>query len=170
MWLDWLSGRTQNPAIVSVAQASVPHRLGIGPGWMALSLAVGAHVADEALTHFLDVYNPTVMEMRRRFAWFPMPTFAYQEWLGGLIAFVVLLLLLSPFAFQGAGWIRPIAYILALIMIANGIGHITFTVLGRTVESVHFARPAPGFYSSPLLLAASIYLLVQLRRTARDRG
>jgi hypothetical protein len=138
----------------------------IGPGWVALALALGAHVADEAFTHFLDVYNPTVLAMRQRFAWFPMPAFAFRGWLGGLIALVVVLLLLTPFAFRDARWIRPIAYIFAIIMLANGIGHITFTILGRTVDSVHFARPAPGFYSSPLLLAASIYLLVQLRRTA----
>ncbi len=144
-----------------------PRSTSLGAGWVALALAVGLHVADEALTHFLDVYNPTVLEMRRRFAWFPMPTFTLGGWLSGLIVFVVLLLLLSPFAFQGANWIRPIAYFLAVLMIANGLGHITFTILGRTVDTVHFGRPAPGFYSSPVLLAASIYLLVQLRRTAR---
>lgn len=143
-----------------------PRSTSIGAGWVALALGVGLHVADEALTHFLDVYNPTVIEMRRRFAWFPMPAYKFDEWLGGLIVGVVLLLLLSPFAFRGDRWIRPIAYVLAVIMIANGVGHITFSILGRTVETVHFARPAPGFYSSPLLLAASIYLLVRLRRTA----
>ena len=31
-------------------------------------------------------------------------------------------------------------------------------------------RPAPGFYSSPLLFAASIYLLLRLRTTRQSRG
>jgi hypothetical protein len=42
-------------------------------------------------------------------------------------------------------------------------------VLGRTVASVQFQRPAPGFYSSPLLLLASTYLFVRLRATRRVR-
>jgi hypothetical protein len=50
-------------------------------------------------------------------------------------------------------------------MLLNGLGHTIFTVLGRTVETVHFSRPAPGFYSSPLLLAASVYLLIRLLAT-----
>jgi hypothetical protein len=36
-------------------------------------------------------------------------------------------------------------------------------VAGRTVASVQFSRPMPGFYSSPFLLAASVLLLVRLR-------
>jgi hypothetical protein len=35
------------------------------------------------------------------------------------------------------------------------------------VESVTFPRPAPGFWSSPFMAAAAIYLLYQLRRSAR---
>jgi len=42
-----------------------------------------------------------------------------------------------------------------------------FTVLGQTVSTVRFPRPAPGFYSSPLLLIASIYLFARLRATRR---
>lgn len=52
--------------------------------------------------------------------------------------------------------------------VMNALGHTIATVLGRTVSDVHFPRPAPGFYSSPLLLIVSIYVLVQLGRT-RDR-
>jgi hypothetical protein len=52
-------------------------------------------------------------------------------------------------------------------MSGNGMGHIFFMVLGHTVPSISFDGVAPGFYSSPLLLAASIYLLVRLRRSAK---
>lgn len=94
-----------------------------------------------------------------------MPAFDFRSWLGGLIVFVCFLLLLTPFMLRGARWMRPIAYLLIVIMILNGLGHMLFSILGRTVDSVRFARPAPGFYSSPLLLVTSIYLLFQLRRT-----
>jgi hypothetical protein len=80
--------------------------------WIALAI----HVTDEALTGFLAVYNPTVLALRAKLPFFPMPTFEFREW--------------------------------------------------RTVSTVEFPRPAPGFYSSPLLFAAAIYAWVQLRRTA----
>jgi hypothetical protein len=125
-------------------------------------------VADEALSGFLDVYNPTVLAVRARYSWFPMPTFEFREWLIGLIIANIVFLLLTPFAFRNARWLRPLAYIYAGVHILNGMGHTLATIFGRTVSSVHFSRPAPGFYSSPLLLAASIYLLFRLR-TARKR-
>jgi hypothetical protein len=92
-----------------------------------------------------------------------MPQFTFEGWLSGLVAFIVLLLILSAFAFQGARWIRPFAYVLAVLMIANAVAHTVVTVFGRTVASVPVSRPAPGFYSSPVLVIASVYLLVQLR-------
>jgi multisubunit Na+/H+ antiporter MnhE subunit len=94
-----------------------------------------------------------------------MPTFEFQDWLTGLIVAVVVLLALSPVVFHGSRWVRPLFYFFAFLMIANGLGHTAATIFGRTVSSVRFPRPAPGFYSSPLLLAASVYALIQLRRT-----
>jgi hypothetical protein len=129
------------------------------------ALSVGLHVLDEAMTNFLAVYNPTVIALKHKLGWWPMPAFDFRSWLGGLIVFVCFLLLLTPFMLRGARWMRPIAYLLIVIMILNGLGHMLFSILGRTVDSVRFARPAPGFYSSPLLLVTSIYLLFQLRRT-----
>lgn len=139
----------------------------VGPAWVALCLALGLHTADEALTGFLAVYNPTVLAMRSHWSWFPMPTFEFREWLVGLISAVVILLLLSPLFYRNVRWIRPLGYCNAIINILNALGHTAGTIMGRTVQSVRFARPAPGFYSSPLLLAASIWLLVELRRSRR---
>ena len=53
-----------------------------------------------------------------------------------------------------------------LIGVGNGLGHTAATILGHTVPEVKFARPAPGFYSSPLLIAAAVWVIVELRRTA----
>ncbi len=142
----------------------------LGLAWICLCLATAIHVMDEALTGFLAIYNPTVIAMRARWGWFPMPTFAYREWLLGLMGGIVVALLLSPLAYRGSRSIRPIAWSLSVIMILNAGGHTLATIFGRTVESVRFSRPAPGFYSSPLLVGAAIYLIVQLRRTARLRS
>jgi len=138
-----------------------------GAPWVLLCLAFCAHVADEALTGFLPVYNATVIVLRNEYAWFPMPTFEYRQWLIGLIVANAVFLLLTPFAFQNARWLRPLAYFYAGVHLLNGVGHTLATIFGQTVSSVHFPRPAPGFYSSPLLIGGSIYLLVRLRASGR---
>jgi len=141
-------------------------RRNFGAPWLALCGAFALHVADEALTGFLNVYNPTVLALRERWVWFPMPPFEFRGWLVGLIVACGILICLTPVAYAGARGLRPLAWILAAIMLLNGTGHTVFSILGRTVESVTFSRPAPGFYSSPLLLAASIWMIARLRASS----
>jgi hypothetical protein len=141
----------------------------LGQAWLALCIALVLHVADEALTGFLSLWNPTVAAVHLRWPWFPMPTFRFDLWLGGLIVGVVLLFSVSPQFYRGGGALRLPAYLIAvLIGVGNGLGHTVATILGHTVPEVRFARPAPGFYSSPLLIAAAVWLIVELRRTAED--
>jgi len=140
---------------------------GFGTAWFALCVAFALHILDEASTGFLAVYNPTVTALRGRWGWFPMPTFEFREWLVGLIVACGLLFCLTPVAARGMSGLRPLAWVYAVIMFMNGLGHTLFSILGRTVASVTFPRPAPGFYSSPFLFVASVWLMVRLRRTAR---
>jgi hypothetical protein len=126
-----------------------------GRAWVALALALGLHVLDEAWNDFLSVYNPTVLAIREHVPWIPLPTFTFPVWLGGLIAAVALLLCLSPFAFRAARWIRVVAWPLGVLM--------TFNALQHLAGSVYLGRPMPGVYSSPLLLAASLWLLYAVR-------
>jgi hypothetical protein len=99
-----------------------------------------------------------------------MPPFGFREWLTGLIIANIVLLLLTPFAFRNARWLRPLAYFFAFVHLLNGMGHTLATIFGQTVSTIHFARPAPGFYSSPFLFAGSIYLLIRLRATRQERS
>lgn len=151
-----------------------PHDSGrpdnFGTAWFLLCLAFCAHVTDEALTGFLPVYNATVLAMRSQYTWFPMPPFGFREWLTGLIIVNIVLLVLTPFAFRNARWLRPLAYFFASVHLLNGMGHTLATIFGQTVSTIHFARPAPGFYSSPFLFAGSIYLLIRLHATRRERS
>ncbi len=141
-----------------------------GPAWLALCLAFIAHVADEALTGFLPVYNATVLALRAKHGWYPMPTLTFRGWLIGLIVVNLILLLLAPFAFRNALWLRPVAYVFGVIMFLNGVGHTLATLFGRgPTASVPMPFPAPGFYSSPFLLAASVWLIVSLRRAPAGR-
>ena len=156
-----MSATTPNPA---------PGPPGFGAPWLALCAALAAHLADEAHTGFLGVYNPTALEIRRRlgWSWWP-PVFAFNDWLFGLLAAVLVLLVLAPLAFRNARWLRPLAYGFAMLMIANGLGHTLGTIRGASFAAIRFPRPMPGFYSSPLLVAASVWLMLRLRRSHSER-
>lgn len=140
----------------------------LGHAWLLLCLGLLFHVIDEAGTGFLSVYNPTVLAIRERIPWLPVPAFEFRFWLAGLLAAVALLLAMAPFVYRGAAWTRPIAHLFSGIMILNALGHTAGTIAGRTFASIHFPRPMPGFYSSPFLLAAAVYLLVRLRKPLPD--
>jgi len=135
---------------------SVKPQRGFGAAWVALALALAVHITDEAANDFLSVYNPTVRAIRARIWFFPMPTFTFEVWITGLIVAVLLLLALSPLAFRASKGSRRVAYVLAALMFFNGTGHI--------VGSLCMRDWMPGVYSSPILIAASVWLWLSLGR------
>ena len=120
--------------------------------WLVLCLALAVHVADEALTDFLSFYNPSVDAIRRRLPLLPLPTFSFKSWLASLIFATIALLLLSHFVSRGLRWTIPASYAFGVFMLVNGILHIAW--------SLNVGRLMPGTYSAPLLIGASIYLLI----------
>jgi hypothetical protein len=147
--------------LMTIRLTAIPHAQ-LFWAWIALCLALALHVADEATTGFLSIYNPTVLALRKKRPWLPLPVFTFGVWLAGLVAATVVLLCLSVFILRGARWMRPAGYIFAVIMLTNGLVHIAGTMRGRTVASIRFPRPMSGFYSSPFVLLASLYLLCEL--------
>jgi len=137
------------------AQPTDPTSL-FGYAWLALAAALALHVADEALTDFLSVYNPTVRRIRARLPWIPLPTFSFRVWITGLAAGIGLMFLLSPLAFREARGMVFAALPLSVMMIGNGLGHIG--------SSLYLRRFMPGVWSSPVLIAASWFLLVHALR------
>lgn len=129
--------------------------------WVCLTLALGLHVTDEALTGFLPVYNGVVEGLRAEHPWILLPTFTFPVWLAGLVLGVVLLLALTPVVSRGASWIRVVSLVLAVVMIGNSLGHVG--------ASLYWGRLAPGVYSSPVLFITALALLVTAWR-ARVRG
>lgn len=117
---------------------------------MILCLSLALHVFDEARHDFLSLYNPTVRSIREQFG-VPLPIFNYETWIVGLIFAVALLFCLTPFAFRREKWMVGLSYFLGVTMSLNGLGHL--------VGSYYLATLVPGAYSSPILLAAAIYLL-----------
>ncbi len=132
-----------------------------GVAWAGLALALALHVLDEALGDFLSFYNPIAEALRQRLPIPFPPVFAFDVWLGGLITGIVVLLALSWYAFRGNAWMRPLSYALGILMVLNGLAHLTASLaLGRVI---------PGTYSSPVLLAAAAYLLVATPRRTLER-
>ena len=125
-----------------------------GWAWLAATVALAAHVADEASHDFLAWYNPRALRIRAALGGrlpFP-PTFTFWPWLAGLTAGVLLLVALAPAAFAGRSWLRPLAYALAVIHLGNGTLHIVGSLVAR--------RAVPGVVSAPLLLASGAWLAV----------
>jgi hypothetical protein len=128
--------------------------------WVALVVALALHVADEALTDFLPFYNTLVESLRDRHAWFPMPTFAFETWLGGLVLLIVVLFALTPLALRGSRILLVLSYLLGVLMIANATAHV--------VASFWLGELAPGVYSSPLLFVAALALLFSATTAQRE--
>ncbi len=87
------------------AQVPFPEKLSptrkLGIAWVLLCAALALHVTDEALTGFLAVYNPTVVALRERLGYWPMPTYEFRDWLTALIIGVVVLFMRLPWYFSG---------------------------------------------------------------------
>lgn len=122
-----------------------------------LGFSLAIHVADEALTGFLPVYNSIIEGTRKEYTWLPLPTFTFRAWLSGLIVGVLLIFALTPLAFRGDRILRPVSYILGVMMIGNGSLHIGASFL--------WGEAAPGVYSAPLLIISSLLLLAALFRS-----
>ena len=121
-----------------------------GWAWLAATIAFALHVADEATHDFLAWYNPRALRIRQIVRLPFPPTFTFMPWLVGLIAVVCVLGLLTPVAYAGTPWLRPVAYGLAAIHVANGLLHLVGSAAAR--------RLVPGVLSAPLLLIAGGWL------------
>ena len=105
----------------------------------------------------MSVYNPNALAIRARFPFLPIPTFTFRQWILGLGAAIVILLLLTPVARRGRAWIRFVAVALGLVAgVANGIAHI--------VSSIYMQRLMPGVMSGPVIIVAGAWLMMQAIR------
>ena len=133
-----------------------------GLSWLALTAALAVHVADEAAHDFLSFYNPNAAAIRAALPFLPLPAFTFESWLTSLGLAIVVLTVLSAAPFRGARWAIPASAIYAGLMTANGLFHMT--------GSLVLCRALPGVLSSPLLLAAALWLFVAVRRARAARA
>ena len=119
--------------------------------WLILVLCLSLHVIDEALNHFLELYNPIVLKIRESIPFIPLPTFTFKTWITGLSILKILLFILTPLVYKRHKFTIRAIQIFSVLMIFNGLGHI--------VGSLYYSKIIAGMVSSPLLIIASIYLL-----------
>lgn len=130
--------------------------MSLGPPWLAVNAAFALHVLDEATSDFLAWYNPRALAIRQALGGLPFPpTFTFWPWLLGLIAAVLVLFALTPFAFRATPWLRSVALVVGIIQTGNGLLHLGAAALAR--------RRVPGLWSAPLLLGSAAWLLITLR-------
>jgi hypothetical protein len=123
-----------------------------GWAWLAAVAALAVHVLDEASHDFLSWYNPNALRIRRALGNvvpFP-PTFTFVSWLSTLALVVVGLGTLTPSAFAGHAWMKPLAFVLAAEHLLNGVVHLGGGVVLR--------RAVPGILSAPFLLVTGAWL------------
>jgi hypothetical protein len=131
--------------------------------WAALTAAFALHVLDEATHDFLAWYNPNASAIRDLLGepWFP-PSFSFSVWIGGLCAAIALLAALTPMLHRPRRWLIAGAYVYAGIHVLNGLLHLTLSVVGLFL--------APGALSSPVLLMAAVWLLIETRRVQKKHS
>ena len=123
--------------------------------WMGLCAALAFHVADEASTDFLGWYNPIARTLREKYPMLLLPVFRFDVWISLLIFAIVSLTAVSYIVWKGRWAMRPISHMFAGFMLLNGLLHMAI--------SFYFREWLPGVYSSPLLIAASLLLIVYTR-------
>lgn len=121
--------------------------------WLLLVSTVGLHVCDETMTDFLPFWNQFVIDLRERFGFFLAPTFSFGVWFGGLIGAIILGYCMTPIVARGGKIIRVITVILGVLMVGNALGHL--------LGSVYFGKVLPGMWSSPFVLLAGIFVIIQ---------
>lgn len=123
--------------------------------WMGLCAALAIHIVDEAVTEFLAFQNASVLAIREKYPFLPLPVLTFKIWLSLLIFAVIALTAVSYFVWKGRWAMRPISYAFGGFMLLNGLCHIAISIYMEELMS--------GVYSSPLLLAASIALIIATR-------
>lgn len=121
--------------------------------WFLFVSAVAVHVMDEALTGFLPFWNQLVTNLRKDLSFLPLPTFTFVAWIGGLLSGVLIGYAMIPAVNRDGKFMRWLTLVLGILMLANATGHL--------LGSLYFGRILPGFWSSPFLLLASLFVIVR---------
>ena len=137
-------------------------RKSLGLPWLALSLALAIHVADEIHGGFLSSYARALEATRDLFPFLPVPHVSLTVWLLGSVGVVALLTALTPLAYRGARGMRTLMLWFIGLAFANVVGHVG--------GSIMVGKALPGTYSALFLVAAGAYAIAADRRRPLTSG
>jgi hypothetical protein len=123
----------------------------VGRRFWLLGLAQAAHSMEEMHARLYDFMWIATERLGLPRMGMSATTFALVNM--GIIAF---LLGIVPFVATRRDWAIAVAWIAAIIEIANGVGHLTAVLV--------FRGYAPGAITAPLLIAAGVALIRSLKR------
>jgi Protein of unknown function with HXXEE motif len=129
--------------------------------WLTLSSVLGLHVVEEAVDGSFALYNDMVDWLGVIFPFIELPAFRYNVWVVNLSGTVLVLVALTGLVALRQGPMRLASYALALFAVANAALHI--------LMSLSAERLLPGTLSSPLVLAAALFLLVSIPESSAER-
>jgi len=130
--------------------------------WVILVSTVAIHIVDEIMTDFLPFYSQFVTDLRSELGFFPLPTYSFGSWIGGVWGAVILGYALTPIVARAGKLIRVVVSVIAVLMLVNGLLHLSL--------SWYFGTWVPGATSSPVLLFASVFLLGRVWPNKRKRA
>jgi hypothetical protein len=143
---------TPNQSVLATSMIIDTSTAPFGWAWLAATLALTLHVIDEATHDFLAWYNPYALRIRRVLGGFPFPpTFTFWPWLIGLSLAVLVLAALTPRAYTGSSWLRPIGVVMGIEHVGNGLLHLGAGLVLR--------RAVPGISSAPILVITGVWPL-----------
>lgn len=118
--------------------------------WFTLCAVLAAHIVEEA-----QAVSGAGIEVLRLF--FPaLPPFQYSIWLVDIVGALVALLALTWQVQRQNPWMRPASYAFALFTTANAMMHLLLSYAEGEVLA--------GTVTAPLMLIASLFLLVSIPR------
>jgi hypothetical protein len=142
-----------------MCHGSRPTGEGFGAPWLALCAVFAFYIGDEALTGFLNLYHPqgcdaTGLGMVSH-AQVRVPGMAGRPDGGMHDPGLARAACIPPSAVAAADGLA-----LRGRHVGERIGPHLFSRLGSVAATVRFPRPAPGFWSLPLLRSASVRMIV----------
>jgi len=122
--------------------------------WLVLSLVLALHVADEVLNGTLAFYRDLSDFIAEYLPFAKIPPFRPGLWLINLSGAALVLIALTWLVYKRRGPMRLASYVLATFATANAMLHIMMSLAVQHVM--------PGTLTSPLILAASLFLFVSI--------
>jgi len=127
----------------------------IGARFWLLALAQAAHSIEEMRSGLYDFMWEATPRLGLPRMGMSAVTFAVAN-----MAIIAVLLGLVPLLSEERPWSLVVAWLVGIVEVANGVGHLTGVVI--------FRRYVPGAGTAPLLILGGIALMSALRRSEDD--